>query len=72
MLYFHFTSLHCAKPDFIFNGKLLNFKIEYGYMLCAVYTAKCSSDIGKACSADGWGESNPLPPGIRNANYYVP
>lgn len=41
-------------------------------MLCAVYTAKCSSDIGKACSADGWGESNSLPPGIRNANYYVP
>lgn len=41
-------------------------------MLCAVYIAKCSSDIGKAHSADGWGESNPLPPGTRNANYHVP
>lgn len=52
-LYFHFSSLHYAKTDFIFNGKLLNFRTVYGYMLCAVYIAKCSSDIGKAYSADG-------------------
>lgn len=57
VVHFHSSFLRSAKPDFIFNGKLLNFKIVYGYMLCAVYIAKWSSDIGKAYSADGWGES---------------
>lgn len=47
--------LHYAKPDFIFDGRLLSFKVVYGYMLCVVYIAKCSSDIGKVYSADGWG-----------------
>lgn len=67
-VHFHFF-LHYAKLDFIFNGRLLSFKIIYGYMLCVVYIAKCSSDIGKAYSADGWGESSPLPSGTRSANY---
>jgi len=41
-------------------------------MPSAVYIAKCSSDIVKVYSADGLGESNPLPPCTRYANYYVP